>query len=212
MMYNSLFFSLKSSSGRSFSHLLHPLTVFTLVRFIFFEGEETKGALKSFMATSGTAVEGEGLWAKLRRDAMPDKSSEARPWTTAGGARPQSSASAHARQPGGSATKTGAMAPRRSPNPRTSGPARKPSSGGSSNFDGGSAPGAQYLGGTGSGGKRSRNAAIDEELMNDTGGDEEIPPEVVAILEEDRFIKDVRLRSDNSSLEPDVSYILIFSS
>jgi hypothetical protein len=181
-------------------NFFHPLITFTSIRLIYLTGEETKGALKSFMATSGTAVEGEGLWAKLRRDAMPEKSSEARPWTSAGGARPQSSASAHARAPINSSPQTGAMAPRRIANPRAAGPAaRKPSSGGSSG-EGGSAPGGQYLGGSGSVGRRGRAAAMDEELMNDDNfdGDEEIPPEILAILEEDKFVRDVRLTPHSS--------------
>lgn len=145
------------------------------------------------MASTGPTKDGEGLWAKLRRDAMPDKNLEARPWTSAGGAKPQSSASEYARSPGGSANKSltqaGATAPRRSANPRTS-PARKPAASNSSNFDGGSAPGGNYLGGQG--GKRGRNALMDEEMNEENRDDEEIPPEVLAILEEDRFVKDVR--------------------
>lgn len=146
------------------------------------------------MASSGPTKDGEGLWAKLRRDAMPDKNSEVRPWTSAGGAKPQSSASEYARSPGGSANKSlmqaGASAPRRIANPRTS-PAKKPAGSNSSNLDGGSAPGGQYLGG--GGGKRGRDAATEEELNESKNSDEEMAPEMLSMLSEDRFIRDVRL-------------------
>ena len=145
------------------------------------------------MATSGNPTDGEGLWAKLRRDAMPEKNSEPRPWTKAGGARPQSSAAVRA-------AGQSSGAPRKSFNSRTTGAPKK--TGGSSNFDGGSMPGGQYLGGGGGGGKRGRMAAMDEELMREdtTDGDEEIPPEILAILEEDRFVKDVWALIPHSSL------------
>lgn len=177
-------------------------------------GDEAKGALKTFMALNDVSASSNNLWAKLRQDSKPEKSTEPRPWTQAGGvraspavrggARPgearsaESSGSAYRGQPSSGAPSRKAF------NPRTAGGKKKPFQSSNSNSDGGgSGPGGSaYLGG--GGGRKRREEVAEEEDEDydsederapkyDSDGEEEIPEEILSVLDEDKFIKDVSL-------------------
>ena len=124
-----------------------------------YTGEETKGALKSFLAQTGASTEKDGLWAKLRREATSEKS-EPRPWTQAGAPRPQRPA-----VPGGGVggQQRGAES-LKSFNPRTTSGPKKLTGGaaGKKGDDGPGPPGVStYLGGSRKGKKESTD---DEEV------------------------------------------------
>jgi hypothetical protein len=134
---------------------------------MYISGEETKGALKSFLAQTGASAEGDGLWAKLRREATSEKS-EPRPWTQAGAQRPQRPAVHGGGGAGGGGVGGGGVGggqqrstePYKSFNPRTTsypkkftgaGPGRK-------SEDGAPPSGVStYLGGARKGNKKSSN-------------------------------------------------------
>ena len=154
---------------------------------------ETRGALKNFMSQTAGQTEGAGLWAKLKRDSNP--AAEGKTWT------PEQSTSGTGRGVGapGLVRKpvSGGSGPQKSFNPRT---ASKKTSGSGDSDDAGS-PGNVFLGGAT--GKKRRGGAddgIDEAAEmeesrrgDDEGEDEEIPPEILSVLEEDKFGKEVRL-------------------
>ena len=178
-------------------------------------GEETKGALKTFMALNESTTASTGLWAKLRQDSKPDRPTEPRPWTQAGGARmnsagrggssPSEGGSAESSGPGDRNNTFSSPPQRKAFNPRSAGGKRKPSQGSGGNSDGGgSGPGGagSYLGG----GRKRRGATEEEEdkysdededdeerrsVKLDEDGEEEIPEEVMAALDEDKFARDV---------------------
>ena len=157
---------------------------------------ETRGALKNFMAQTAAQTEGPGLWAKLKRDANP--AAEGKTWntdqSTLGTGKGVGSPGLFKKPSSG-----GSGPQNRSFNPRAAG--RKTS--GSGDSDGAGSPGNVYLGGA-SGKKRrgeaddgiDEQAVIEESRRNDDDGeDEEIPPEILSVLEEDKFIKEVRSKS-----------------
>lgn len=135
---------------------------------MYISGEETKGALKSFLAQTGASTEGDGLWAKLRREATSEKS-EPRPWTQAGAQRPQRPA-----VPGGGGVGDGGVGggqqrstePYRSFNPRTTSfPKKFTGAGPGKKSDDGAPPSgvSTYLGGARKGKKESSNE--DEKMV-----------------------------------------------
>ena len=116
--------------------------------------------MKSFMAQTGASTDGDGLWAKLRREATSEKS-EPRPWTQAGA--PQRPQQQRPVVPGG-----GVGAPRRSTdttrsfNPRTTGGPKK-FTGGKNSDDGPVLTGVStYLGGGAS--RRGKKEVVEEEV------------------------------------------------
>ena len=157
--------------------------------------DEARGALKTFMAQSAVPTEKEGLWAKLRRDSTPTGNVEPRKWTPADtplGPGREGAAQGQTRK---APSTTGA--PMRSFNPRTANTGPKKQGAGSGGGDGGGGPSGVFLGGAGS--KKSRSGdGFDEQAelekqRNDDDDDyeEEIPPEILSVLEEDKFLKEV---------------------
>jgi hypothetical protein len=130
---------------------------------MYISGEETKGALKSFLAQTGASAEGDGLWAKLRREATSEKS-EPRPWTQAGAQRPQRPAVPGVGGGGvggvGGGGQQRSTEPYKSFNPRTTSfPKKFTGAGPGRKSDDGAPPSgvSTYLGGTRRGKKESSN-------------------------------------------------------
>ena len=147
------------------------------------------------MSQTATQQEAPGLWAKLKRDANP--AAEGKSWT------PAQSPLGPGREGEGQVglprkTVSGVSGSQnKSFNPRTS--SRKTS--GSGDSDGAGGPGNAYLGGAA--GKKRRGGVVEDEIDeqaemeairrgdDDNGEDEEIPPEILSVLEEDKFLKEV---------------------